>query len=284
MGAGDYLSIKFRMDGKDWEDSQPVYAIATGLLKFQHLVDNAWLTHRGRKRMTRRERIQCRLLAQHFRTGSFETDLQLFIHLTAPVLPIITTLAPSQIWETMKGGFEFLKVLADLRRKGEDPTIEQNGSGNIAISGDGNIVAISPSVYNFTLMSENSLEKLARLVRDGDADSLQAIDESGEGVLIDQPTAELLLPEHVPQDPGTVVLGGIVEFNKEKRTGKFRVSEDQPVAARTYPFSLGDPEARVENYIEKMKQPEVEVLAQVILEKRPSGAEKPVKMVIYMVD
>ncbi len=127
--------IRFRIDGPIIQENYPLHEVISILDCFHSIVDQSYLVLVARSRMTRAERKNFRILASKARTGSFILDLNLVYEVTAPLLPLIPQLASSDVWESTKAAFEFLKAVINLRRSGKQYTVSApNNQGIIAVS------------------------------------------------------------------------------------------------------------------------------------------------------
>ncbi len=142
--------ILFRIDGPIIQENYPLYDVINILDCFHSIIDQSYLVLTAKSRMTRPERKNFRILASKSRAGSFELDLKLVYDIATPLLPLVPQLTSSEVWESTKAAFEFLKAVINLRRSGKEYTVSApNNQGIIAVStADSSPISISLNVYN----------------------------------------------------------------------------------------------------------------------------------------
>lgn len=258
------ILIKYKLDGENWERTQPIRVIAIGLMELDNLMERASVTLEGKKRISQDHR-RSQLVATSYRMGSFEVDLELF------VASSLSTASPKDILDLVKNGFDVLKFFITSVGKKEIPQINNNGDQNTVITGSGNVCNISNNVFNFIINSEKELEQLGALFEKEGVTSTTIKSENLEGdVEIDNEfgsalaqnklydkirktynkanklnfnyiiTANKFKPEKIVFKEDIDVKGNIVQFNKVKGQGIVTINLNKAIAEGEYEFEIKD--------------------------------------------
>lgn len=232
--------ITFKIDGPVIKDHYPLHDVITILDDFHSIVDQSYLVLSGKNRLTQAERINFRILASRPRTGSYIQDLQILYNVAQPLLPFVSQLTASDVWKSAKAAFDFLKAMINLRRNGKESTVSApNNEGIIVVSPQGSPpFTINQNIYNIANRSEESYKHITGQIEKGRIDQISATDVKKEGIFLTEAEKELFNPETKLEDNPVDVVGSIIDFNKDKLTGKLRVSVGQPIPSRDYNFQL----------------------------------------------
>jgi hypothetical protein len=232
--------ITFKIDGPIIRDPYPLHEVISILDDFHSIVDQSFLVLSGKGRLTRAERINFRILASRPTTGSYLQELQIIYDLAQPLLPLVPQLASSDIWKSAKTAFDLLKVLVNWRRNGKEPKVSvPNNDGIVIVSAPGSEpITINQTVIKIADRSEDPYKRITGRIEKGRIEQISAIDREKRGILLSHAEKELFNPETKLEENPVDVVGGIFDFNKERLTGKLRVSDGQPIPARDYNFEL----------------------------------------------
>jgi len=186
----------------------------------------------------------------------------------------LAQLGSPEIWKSAKVAFEFLKAVITLRRNGKDYTVSApNNEGIIILNSQGSPpLSITQTIYNIAYRSLEGYKTISNQIEEGRIDSISAIDEQREGIILTNSEKKLFNPETRVEENPINVTGRIFDFNTEKLTGKFRVPDAQNIPARDYNFVLIGNQDFVP-YIMAMTVPEVTLRCLPEVEQHPTGAK-----------
>lgn len=125
------VELEFVMQGPVFDAGLPIPLTTKSLDSLQGILDRSYLVLANKQRMSAQERSLFYLRSQGIERGSLFTTVGLVFSASQPMLPIISNLGPSGVWEYAKQAFEFLKIVFEAKKKGEPVTITQTGNGSL---------------------------------------------------------------------------------------------------------------------------------------------------------
>lgn len=232
--------VTFKIDGPVIKDPYPLHEVIAILDDFHSIVDQSYIVLSGKARLTRAERLNYRILASQPITGSYIQDLQILYDIAQPLLPLAPQLTSSDIWKSAKAAFDFLKAVISLRRNGKEPTVSApNNEGIVVVSAPGSQpITINQNIFKIADRSEDYYKRITGHIEKGRIEQISATDYKKEGISLTGEEKELFNPETKLEDNPIDIVGNIIDFNKEKFSGKIRIVEGQPIPARDYTFDL----------------------------------------------
>ncbi len=266
--------IFFKIEGPIIQENFPLHVVINILECFHSIIDQSYLVLALKSRMTRIERKSFLILASKARAGSFEIDLRLVYDVATPLLPLIPQLTSSDVWQSAKAAFEFLKMLISFRRSEKEFTVSApNNQGIIAVSSPGSAaIEITQNIFNIADRSLEDYKNITNQIEEGRIDKISALDTRREGILLTSAEKKLFNPETKVEDNPIDVNGKIFDFNTEKLTGKIRVMDDQVIPSRDYNFILIGNQDFIP-YIMAMTVPKVTIRCLPEIEHHPTGAK-----------
>jgi len=266
--------ITFKIEGPIIKDDYPLHEVVSILDSFHSIIDVSYLVLAGKNRMTRAERQNFRILATRAKPGSLIYDLKFVYETVEPLLPFVPQLTSLDVWKSSKAAYEFLKALINLRRNGKVYTVSApDNQGIIVVSTPGSSpINVTQNIFNIADCSLDSYKSITNQIEERRIESISAVDKKKEGILITNAEKKLFNPETKLEDNPVNVNGKIFDFNTEKLTGKFRVSDGQPIPARDYNFVLiGD--QNFIPYIMAMTVPQVTMRCLPEIEEHTTGVK-----------
>lgn len=268
------IDLEFKMEGPVFDNGLPLPLTIKSLENLQGILDRSYLVLAHKQRMSAQERSFFYLQSQGIQHGSLLTTLGLVFTAAQPVLPIISNLGPTGVWEHAKEAFEFIKIVFKAKKDGQSVTITNNGDGSLVNVNTGTqTVAFNQPIFNIAVNSLPHYEFFARhlgqeKVRNitlgpaGRRDIALTTDDKG---LFDLPTRI---------DPQQHVLDcEIFEFDKYEGKGRLSVFDEQAVKGGAYRFMVMGRQDLSE-YIEAMLRKHVKVTCMEEIEDHPILGQK----------
>lgn len=129
------------------------------------------------------------------------------------------------LWSLAKQSYNFVKVLTELRFKGHEPVVKEDNSVQSFIIGDNNHIIVNPTISINADKIEESISKIAGLIRPGAIDQLILKDPDQEGISITEEEKILFNPETTISEDSETILVNIYKLDVESRSGKLHIIE-----------------------------------------------------------
>jgi len=248
---------RFEMHGTAFEGGDRIDKLAVGLSGLQHIFDGNYRALTGKKRISEldRERYQVRVI--EYKEGSFIAGLGAVYTGLQAVLPL--TADPQQIWELTKNGFDFLKFVYGLAHAGKQPTIQQNGDGNVAVVAGDTYNTYNGTVYQVGTQIIGGIRELDNLLGEPAVSRIALLGPKNDPIfeLNAADKGRFFPPTNIEESPVHLVCD-IFDFNKYENVGRAKVTPDQAVLQGSYRFkNIGDQE--VEEFILSMTEKQVKL-------------------------
>lgn len=277
------VKIELYMDGAAFERGIPVHLLLQGFETTQTILDRAYLGLAGRSRFTAEERQRFFLLSKGVKHSSLDSWMDIVLTGVQTSFPVLGALGPAGIWEYSKQAYELLKFAYAAVKKGDQPTYQNTGNGNLEVNNGTQTNIYNGPVYNIARASQRVYVDMAKNVISGSINSFSlTADRSNSGILIAQNEAAFFdIPSTIDQQPIEIECE-IFDFNKFEDSGKLRVFDGQVLPVKDYRFSVVGNQAD-SDYIEAMLRQSVKVvcLREVIVD--PLAQEKIVRLQVLKV-
>lgn len=277
------VQIELYMNGAAFEKGIPVHLLTQGFETSQTILDRAYLGLAGRTRFTAEERQRFYLLSKGVKHSSLDSFMDIVLTGVQTSFPILGVLGPTGIWEYAKQAYELLKFAYETVQRGEQPTYQHNGDGNLEVNNGTQTNIFNGPVYNIAKATQKVYVDMAKNVTAGSINSFSLTDAHREsGIRIAQDEAAFFdIPSSV--DPQPIELEcEIFDFNKFEDSGKLRVFEGQVLPTRDYRFEVVGNQAD-SHYIEAMLRKSVKVICLREITIDPLAQEKIVRLQILKV-
>ncbi|GIN96121.1 hypothetical protein J6TS1_19910 [Siminovitchia terrae] len=235
--------------GDEFDDGYNLFYLNKSLTNLHTLIDKAYLTIEGKSKMMDSDRENMQIKAYNIRSGSFETDLIIKLAtVTGSMLPIVTSLTPSDILNLVTQSYTFLKTILSGNAKGEKYFLDAGDNSNLnVINGSGNIVLqVHPDVLDYVKRAENNFEDLSRMIdpKKG-VKNISVVDKKKKTMHFFMGVEERMLFDNKKRiDPDPVSFKGmIVKVDGESFNGKLKVLEgnkDIPEGEYSFEYLVKD--------------------------------------------
>jgi hypothetical protein len=241
------------------KDHIPLYELIGTLKEYLNIVDRSYLTVTGSKRLSRKERDKYKIVAYDFKPGSLHIDLAIELYeLVQLVFPFMMPAGAAGLWSIAKQSYEFVKLVTEMRFKGEEPTIKEDNSVKAFIVGDNNNIMVNPTISFNGDRIEESVTKIAGFINPGAVDQVVLKDAEDEGINITEEEKKLFHPETTISDNAETITADIYRLDIESRKGKLHIL--QGMEPRDIGFQIvGD--QSVGPYIDALKMASVKLKA-----------------------
>lgn len=231
--ASDNEIVKFEIKGKDYQPI-PLLSVADAFKELNHAIDKSYLTLSGKDKLSRSDREAYKIVARDIKSGSVTADLLIIVPPIVQTALAFHTMASGltvkNIWELTKNSFKFLKVIAELRNKGERPTISQHDNP-FAISfinqGGSVVINVGETVSRNAIRAEQNIKNLAKTVDGKNVSSITALDYSNDGIILTPKENKIFNPSTFVDKNPIELAGKIFRLDVETRTGRLRVLEGE---------------------------------------------------------
>jgi hypothetical protein len=276
------VDIRLYMNGTAFKDGIPIYLLTHGFSSAQTLLDRAYLGLAGKARMTAEERSHFYLLTRGVKHSSLDGLMQLVLTNVQTTFPIIGALGPTGIWEYAKQAYELLKFVYEQVKKGNTPTIQHSGNGDVTVTSGGITNIYNGTVFQIADNSQRIYVDVAKQINRGGVDQFSLTDGRGTGLSLTTTEAAYFDTASVIDTTPIKIECEIFDFNKFEDTGKLRVIQPQELPANDYRFTVVGNQAE-HGYIEAMLRKSVKVtcLREVTLD--PLKGEKIVRLQVLSV-
>ena len=277
------VEIKLFMDGAAFERGIPVHLLTQGFETTQTIFDRAYLGLLGRARFTAEERQRFFLLSKGVKHSSLDSLMDIVLTGVQTSFPALGALGPSGIWEYSKQAYELLKFAYAAVKKGNQPTYQHTGDGNLEVNNGTETNIFNGPVYNIAKASQRVYVDMAKNVTTGSISSFSlTATRSGLGIRIAQDEADFFdIPSNIDPQPIEIDCE-IFDFNKFEDSGKLRVFDGQALPVKDYRFSVVGNQAD-SDYIEAMLRRSVKIVCLREVTVDPLAQEKIVRLQVLKV-
>lgn len=277
------VRIELYMDGAAFDRGIPVHLLMQGFETSQTILDRSYLGLSGRSRFTAEERQRFFLLSKGVKHSSLDSLMDLVLTGVQTSFPVLGVLGPAGIWEYAKQAYELLKFAYESVQKGNQPTYQHTGEGNLEVNNGTQTNIYNGPVYNIAKASQRVYVDMAKSVTSGAINSFSLTDvRRDSGIRIAQNEAAFFdIPSSI--DPQPVELDcEIFDFNKFDNNGKLRVFDGQTLPNKDYRFSVVGNQAD-SDYIEAMLRRSVKIVCLREVTVDPLAQEKIVRLQVLKV-
>jgi hypothetical protein len=255
----DPVNLEFVMNGPIFKDGLPLPLTIKSLEAIQGIVDRSYLVLANKQKMSAQERSLFYLQSQGINRGSLITYLGLVFSAAQPVLPIISNLGPTGVWEYAKDAYEFLKLVYGEKKKGSPVTITQSGDGStVNVNTGTQTITFNGPVYQIANSSLQHYEFLSHQLDPTKVTDIKLGTLGNKEIYLDLPDKTLFdLPSKIGEDTHAMQCE-IYEFDKYVGTGRVKVFPDQTIPSGEYRFSVVGNQ-NIADYIEAMLQKAVKL-------------------------
>ena len=226
-------TVKLEIKGKD-EQPIPLLSVADAFKELNHAIDKSYLTLSGKNKLSKTDMEAYKIVARDIKSGSVTADLLIIVPpliQTAFAFHSMTSgLTVKDVWELTKNSFKFLKVIAELRNKGEKPTIVQHDNPfalSFVNQGGSVIINVGDTVSRNATRSEQHIKNLAKTVDEKNVSSITALDYSNDGIILTPKENKLFNPSTFVDKTPIELIGKIFRLDVETKTGRLRILEGE---------------------------------------------------------
>jgi hypothetical protein len=162
------------------------------------------------------------------------------------------------LWNLAKQSYDFVKVLTELRFNGHEPVVKEDNSVRPYIIGNNNQIIVNPTIAINADKIEESISRLAALIRPGAIDQLTLNDPEQKGISITAEEKNLFNPETTISEDSETIVANIYKLDVESRSGKLHIIEG--MEPRDISFQIIGDQA-IGPYIDALKVDQVKVKA-----------------------
>lgn len=277
------VQIELYMDGVAFDRGIPVHLLMQGFETSQTILDRSYLGLSGRSRFTAEERQRFFLLTKGVTHSSLDSYMDLVLTGVQTSFPVLGALGPAGIWEYAKQAYELLKFAYEAVKKGNQPTYQHTGEGNLEVNNGTQTNIYNGPVYNIAKASQRVYVDMAKSVTAGSISSFSLKEaRSDPGILIAQNEAAFFdIPSSIDPQPYELDCE-IFDFNKFEDSGKLRVLDGQVLPNKDYRFSVVGNQAD-SDYIEAMLRRSVKIVCLREVTVDPLAQEKIVRLQVLKV-
>lgn len=234
--------IRVEIKGKEHQ-SIPLLSVAETFKELNYTIDKSYLVLSGKDKLSKSDRQLYKIVARDIRSGSVMADLVILIPPLAQTAlafqSVASGLSVKDIWELTKNSFKFLKVIAELRNKGEKTTVIQHDNPlalSIVNQGGNVIINAGDNVSRNAVRTEQHIKNLAKNVDETNISSISALDYSNDGILLTPKENKLFNPSTFIDKNPIDIIGKIFRLDVESKTGRLRILEG--IYQGEYPFQI----------------------------------------------
>lgn len=278
------VRLHFRMDGPIFDVGIPVPIMVDALDHVQGILDKAYLGLVDRKRLTKEDRSQFFLQAQKIEPGSLLADLGLIFTSAQAVLPIVGMLGPTGIWEYAKESYEFLRLVFQSVKTGQEVSYQWNVDHSVVSVNTGPQTQVfNGPVFQIANLSIPHYQALAHHLEGNRVRDIQIGRPALREIGIALADRELFdLPSRVEEAPYRLRCE-IFDFNKFDNVGKLHVFAEQTIPEGDYRFEvIGNQD--VSTYIEAMLRQEVFVTCLREVSDNPISGDRVVRLQVINIE
>lgn len=261
MENDDTLKVIFKMEGPAFVEGLPLHIISESLEAVQSIIDKAYLVPQGRERISYEDRKEFFIRSYGISQGSLIAELEIVLNLTAPVLPLISTISPSTIWDYAKLSFQFLKLIFQATKEGKTPRFDIKNNKEVTVHIGDNHYHFNGPVFEIGKASVSSYRKLTEQLGEKSVNNIELskkVDKKDSAFKMGIADKEIFEIEGKFEKEQIALDCEIFDFNKYENRGRLRVLPGQSVAEGKYSFVVEGHQDNI-NYIQSMLKPKVEL-------------------------
>jgi len=235
----------------------PLYEVIGTLREYMNIIDRSYLTLTGKDRLSKKEREKYKIIAYEFNPGSLHIDLAIELYeIVQLVFPFMMPAGATGLWNLTKSSYNFVKTVAELRARGEDPIIQEDNSTQSYIIGDNNKIMVNPSISINSDKIEESVQKIGSFISPGAVERVALKDMEEDGISTTEEEKKLFNPETtISEDTETIVVK-IYRLDIESKKGKLYILEG--MEPKDIPFQIIGDQA-IGPYIDALKADQLKV-------------------------
>lgn len=251
------VKIEFEMKGPAFATGIPIPLAIKSLEAVQGIVDRSYLVLANKRKLSAFERSQFYLSSKDIHHSSLKTDLELIFAAVQPVLPFISNLGPTGVWEFAKHTFEFLKLVYSSKQEGIQVNLTINGDNNtVSVNTGSQTSTFSQQVMPIAIGSLPHYEYLAKQLNDDRVQDIRLGSGSQRDIALTLADSNLFSLPSTIEEQILPVCCEVFEFDKYDGDGKLSVFPDQPIPRGEYKFQVIGRQD-LNEYIEAMKHSQV---------------------------
>jgi hypothetical protein len=253
------VSLELAVEGPVFTPGLPIPLTVRTLDNVQALLDRSYLVLAHKQRMSSRDRSLFFLRSQDIKHGSLLTTLGMVFAAAQPVLPVVSDLGPSGVWQYAKEAFAFLKLVFDAKKSGAPISISHSGDGSLTNVNTGSqTFTFNAPVYYIALGSLPQYEWIAHQLAPNRITDFRLGEGRRRDIALNVHERDLFdLPVKVEEASKTIRCE-IFEFDKYEGAGELKVGDGQSIPAGEYKFHVVGNQNLAE-YIEAMLHEQVTV-------------------------
>lgn len=251
------VTIQFEMKGPIFESGIPIPLAVKSLEAIQGIVDRSYLVLANKRKLSAQERTQFYLSSKSIHHSSLSADLDLVFAAVQPVLPYISFLGPTGVWEFAKHTWEFLKLVYTSKQEGAQVSVNVSGDGNLVLVNTGSqTTSFSQQVLPMAIGSLPHYEYLAKQLHQDRVHDIRVGRSDRRDISLEVNDSGLFSLPTTIEDQLIPVVCEVFEFDKYDGDGKMSVFPDQPIPNGEYKFQVVGNQ-NLNDYIEAMKHNQV---------------------------
>ena len=277
-------ALRLDMRGPAFEAGIPLPLMIESLGHVQGLLDKAYLGLIDRRRLSKEDRVRFFLQTQRVEHGSLTADLGVIFTGAQTVLPIVGALGPNGIWEYAKSAFEFIKVVFESTKKGQQVSYIFNADKSaVQVNTGTQTQTYNGSVYNIASMSIGHYQGLAQTLDRSQVTDIRLGEGEQRDIGLSLSERDLFVfPSRVEDDPYRIECE-IYEFDKFDKDGRLRIGPDQAVPEGAYKFAVVGSQAAAD-YVAAMLKQSVRVTCLREISENPINGEKIYRLQVISVE
>lgn len=277
-------SLQLKMQGPVFDAGIPVPLLVDSLAHVQGVLDKAYLGLIDRRRLSQEERLRFFLRTQEIKRGSLLADLGVVFTGAQTVLPVFGVLGPNGIWEYAKAAFEFIKLVFESVKKGQQVTYEFNSDRSVVHANTGTQTqTFNGPVFNIASMSIGHYQGLAQTLDMSRVTDIRLGEGERRDIGIALPDRDLFnFPSRVEDQPHRIECE-LYEFDKFDKDGRLHVGPGQSVPEGQYRFDVIGRQAATD-YVAAMLKQVVRVTCLREVAENPISGEKIYRLQVISVD
>jgi hypothetical protein len=162
------------------------------------------------------------------------------------------------LWSVAKHSYNFVKLVTELRFKGEEPKIQEDNSVQAFIVGDNNKIIVNPTISINADKIEESVTKIASYINPGAIDQVLLKAPDDEGISITEEEKTLFNPETTISENAETITVDIYRLDTESRKGKLHILEGMEPKDIAFQI-IGD--QSIGPYIDALKSAKIKIKA-----------------------
>lgn len=277
-------SLKLDMRGPAFEAGIPIPLMIESLGHVQGLLDKAYLGLIDRRRMSKEDRLRFFLQTHRVEHGSLEAELGVIFTGAQAVLPVFGALGANGIWEYAKSAFEFIKIVFESVKGGQQVSYVFNADRSVVQVNNGSQTnTYNGPVYNIASMSIGHYQGLAQTLDMNQVTDIRLGEGEKRDIGLSLNERDLFIfPSRVEDQPHRIECE-IYEFDKFDKDGRLRVGPGETIPEGTYKFEVVGSQAAAD-YVAAMLKQSVRVTCLREVAENPINGEKIYRLQVISVD